>query len=93
MRRTIFRSTAFVRTAKRAIKKQNSTWQDLQTTLDLLAEDAFNPALKTHKLKGDLAGLWACSLGYDLRLIFEFIVDGGIESIRVHTIGTHDEIY
>jgi len=36
--------------------------------LNLIQEDAFDPRLRTHKLKGDLADCWACTAGYDLRI-------------------------
>jgi len=48
--------------------------------------------LKTHKLKGELAGSWACSAGYDLRIVFEFVQHEGNEAILLQTIGTHDEV-
>jgi mRNA-degrading endonuclease YafQ of YafQ-DinJ toxin-antitoxin module len=65
----------------------------LGATLNWLAEDAFDPTLKTHKLKGDMAGLWACSAGYDLRIIVEFVQHEGAEANLLLTIGTHDEVY
>jgi len=57
------------------------------------ADDAFHAALKTHKLKGELEGSWACSAGYDLRLIFEFVQHEGAEAIHLQTMGSHDEVY
>ena len=42
------------------------------SAVELLLEDPFDPALETHKLKGKLAGAWACSAGYDLRIVFDF---------------------
>jgi addiction module RelE/StbE family toxin len=66
----LLRSSAFVREAKKTVKKQPQIAQNLQTTLELLAMEPFNPKLRTHKLKGDLQDSWACSVGYDLRLIF-----------------------
>ena len=33
----------------------------------------FAPQLETHKLKGKLSGSWACSAGYDLRIVFDFV--------------------
>jgi mRNA-degrading endonuclease YafQ of YafQ-DinJ toxin-antitoxin module len=65
----------------------------IQTALELLAEDAFHPALKTHKLKGKLAGSWACSAGYDLRIVFSFVEDEGQEAILLKAVGTHEEVY
>jgi len=60
-----------------------------------LAEDPFSPPLATHKLKGKLAGSWACSAGYDLRIIFDFIDDfnGKETAILLIEIGSHDEVY
>jgi mRNA-degrading endonuclease YafQ of YafQ-DinJ toxin-antitoxin module len=58
-----------------------------------MSADAFNPRLKTHKLKGDLAGSWSCTAGYDLRIVFEFVEHDGAEAILLQTIGTHDEVY
>jgi len=65
----------------------------LQAALESLAEDAFHPVLKTHKLKGELAGSWACSAGYDLRIVFEFVKHEKAEAILLQTVGTHDEVY
>jgi len=61
--------------------------------LELLAQDAFHPKLKTHKLKGQLAGSWASSAGYDLRVVFQFVQHQGVEAILLESLGTHDEVY
>jgi addiction module RelE/StbE family toxin len=93
MRRLLLRSAAFVRTARRLVKKNPKAATDLQAALEALAEDAFHPALKTHKLKGELAGSWACSAANDLRIVFEFVQHEGAEAILLETVGTHDEVY
>ena len=93
MRRVLLRSSSFVRAARRLVKKDPETGSILHATLESLAEDAFDPAIKTHKLKGELAGSWACSAGYDLRIVFEFIQHAGSEAILLQTVGTHDEVY
>ena len=49
----------------------------------------FARQLNTHKLGGDLSGLWAFSVDYKTRIIFEFISS---DEIRFHTIGGH-EVY
>jgi len=59
----------------------------------LLAEDAFHPQLRTHKLKGNLVGSWACSAGYDLRVVFQFVQHQGAEAILLESLGTHDAVY
>jgi mRNA-degrading endonuclease YafQ of YafQ-DinJ toxin-antitoxin module len=61
--------------------------------LEFLAEDAFYPQLRTHKLKGKLKGSWACSAGYNLRIVFKFVQHEGAEAILLETVGTHDEVY
>jgi mRNA-degrading endonuclease YafQ of YafQ-DinJ toxin-antitoxin module len=46
-------------------------------------------------LKGDLAGVWACTVDYDNRILFEFVQnpESGEEEIHLLTMGTHDEVY
>ena len=91
--RPLIRSTAFVRAAKRALKTRPNAAENLRSTLEQLTEDAFHPNLRTPKLRGDLDGFWACSAGYDLRVIFLFVQDEGEETIFLQTVGTHDEVY
>ena len=93
MRRLLLRSSAFVRAARRVVRKAPRVAEDLQTTLALLAEDAFHPQLRTHKLRGQFAESWACSVGYDLRIVFKFVQHEGAEALLLETIGTHDEVY
>jgi len=50
-------------------QKRPTLRAEIEQTLKLLAEDRFAPSLETHKLKGKLAGFWACSVGYDLRIV------------------------
>ena len=42
-----------------------------------------------------LAGSWACSAGYDLRILFDFCRNkfGGEDDILLIDIGSHDEVY
>jgi len=91
--RVLIQSPAFVRAAKRFVKKSPSAADAIRSTLKLLAEDAFDPRLRTHKLKGSLANCWASSAGHDLRIVFEFVPQSGDEAILLLSIGTHDEVY
>ena len=93
MKRLLLSSTAFVRSARRFTRKHPELAEELQLTLELLAEDAFHPRLRTHKLKGKLASSWACSGGYDLRVVFQFVKHKTEEAILLEAIGTHDEVY
>jgi mRNA-degrading endonuclease YafQ of YafQ-DinJ toxin-antitoxin module len=89
----LLRSGNFVRAARRALRKNPHAAGDIQTTLELLAENAFHPQLHTHKLKGKLEGSWACSAGYDLRIVFKFVSHEASEAILLETMGTHEEVY
>ena len=78
----LLRSAAFVRAARRLVKKHPEAGPLLQTALEALAADAFQPALKTHQLKGELAGARGCSVGYDLRIVLEFTRHEGTEAVQ-----------
>ena len=93
MKRLLLPSNAFVRSARRFARKHPHVVTELQLALALLAEDAFHPQLKTHKLKGKLAASWACSAGYDLRVIFQFVKHKGADAILLEGVGSHDEVY
>jgi mRNA-degrading endonuclease YafQ of YafQ-DinJ toxin-antitoxin module len=68
---------------------------DIAEALRLLVVNPFAPQLETHKLKGKLSGSWACSAGYDLRIVFDFVKTekGSEDDILLLAIGTHDEVY
>ena len=93
MKRVLLKSGAFIRTARRLVKKNPRLVDSILEVLNSLKSDAFDAPLKTHKLKGELAGSWACSAGYDLRIVFEFVEHEGAEAILLQSIGTHDEVY
>jgi mRNA-degrading endonuclease YafQ of YafQ-DinJ toxin-antitoxin module len=75
------------------LRKHPQAAEEVQAALELLAEDAFHPHLRTHKLKGKLEGSWAWSAGYDLRIVFTFVPYEGSEAILLQTVGTHEEVY
>lgn len=93
MKRRLFPSPAFLRAARRIARRNPLLAEDLRSALELLAEDAYDSRLRTHKLKGKLEGSWACSAGYDLRIIFSFVDHEGTEAVLLETVGTHDEVY
>ncbi|OFZ18296.1 MAG: plasmid stabilization protein [Bdellovibrionales bacterium RBG_16_40_8] len=94
MRNLIWGAT-FLRAYKRTIKKRPAQKKDIEKALRLLADDPFTPQLETHKLKGKLAGTWACRISYDLRIIFDFIKNDKQkdDDILLIELGTHDEVY
>jgi addiction module RelE/StbE family toxin len=93
--RELLWSSTFRRALRRLLKRQPHLRSDIETVLRLLQADPFAAPLATHKLKGRLAGTWACSAGYDLRILFEFVRNPKREEedIFLIEIGTHDEVY
>ena len=93
MKRALLRSPAFGRDLRRWLKTHPDTADSIQATLEQLSADAAHPSLRTHKLRGPLAGCLACSAGYDLRIVFEFLQHDDQEAILLLALGTHDEVY
>ena len=93
MKRELIRTNAFVPAAKRYSKKNSRDASEIEFALTRLAAEAIDPRLKTHILKGDLEGLWACTAGYDVRIDFEFVEQQGQEKLLLLSVGTHDEVY
>jgi len=93
--RTLIWSNTFLRAHKRVVRRHTQQRKEIEGTLRLLVQDPFAPQLETHKLKGKLAGSWACSAGYDLRIIFDFVKEENKkeEDIFLMEIGSHDEVY
>ena len=93
MRRTLLRSPAFGRDLRRWLKAHADTAESIVAALAQLSVDAAHPSLRTHKLRGSLVGCWACSAGYDLRIVFEYTQHEGQEVILLLALGTDDEAY
>ena len=77
------------------MRKRPDLYSDIPEVLRLLLVNPFAPQLETHKLKGKLSGSWACSVGYDLRIVFDFVKaeKDKDDDILLLAIGTHDEVY
>ncbi len=55
----------FKKAFKRVIKKNSQLKNRILAVLDLLENYPFTPSLKSHKLTGNLADYWSCSVSYD----------------------------
>ncbi len=62
----------------------------LSKQLDIFQQNIFDPRLKTHKLKGELADFYAFTISYHWRIIFHIEIDN--KTVIFDKIGTH-EIY
>jgi mRNA interferase YafQ len=94
MRKLVWDSS-FRRAFRKHTRNVRSLQEQIFDTLEQLAENPFHPRLKTHKLKGDLEGLWACWVEYDCRIIFMIEPDreGMEDAIVLVDLGSHDEVY
>jgi mRNA interferase YafQ len=93
--RTLIWDSSFKRAFKRLVRKNPQLQEKIFETIDLLVSDPFAFSLKSHKLSGQLEGLWACSVAYDCRIVYTFRreQDAEQEAIVLIDIGTHDEVY
>ena len=93
MNRELIPTTAFTRAARKYLKRHPQSQTRLRDALKSLSNDAFAPSLKTHKLKGELKDAWACSVEYDLRILFQFVDGANGEAILLLSVGSHDSVY
>jgi mRNA-degrading endonuclease YafQ of YafQ-DinJ toxin-antitoxin module len=75
------------------LKVHPETARDIESALKAISHDDADPSLKIHKLRGPLSGCWACSAGYDLRIVFDYVEVDTEKMIRLLTLGTHDQVY
>ncbi len=85
----------FKRTYRKFARKDRTLQRHVEAVLIQMSQDVSANSLGTHKLSGELTGLWACSCGYDCRIVFALETDKvtGREVILLLDIGTHDEVY
>ena len=93
--RILIWDNSFKRAFKRFIRKNPQLQEKIFITLSILEQNPFASSLKSHKLSGQLEGLWACSVAYDCRIIFAFREEENTtdKAIVLIDIGTHDEVY
>lgn len=93
--RTLVWDGSFKRAFKRVVGKNPQLEAKIFAVLELLAVVPFSQSLKSHKLKGQLEGLWAYWVEYDCRIIYTFRESTGSSEgmIVLIDIGTHDEVY
>lgn len=85
----------FKRAFQKFSRRDNLRQRRIEEALRLMEQDVFVAGLGAHKLSGDLSGYWACSCGYDCRIIFalENDTETGEEFIVLLDVGSHDEVY
>ncbi len=85
----------FERAFRRVTAKNPALQTPIEMALRRLAADLTDPRLKTHRLSGHLAGLLACSVAYDCRIVFSKQKNSETEeeTLLLINIGTHEEVY
>jgi addiction module RelE/StbE family toxin len=93
--RALVLTPKFKRAYRKFVRRDKQLQQRIEETLRKMEADVFAPSLSAHKLSGNLSGLWACSCGYDCRIVFSLERDpgSGEEVIVLLNIGTHDDVY
>ncbi|WP_017294745.1 type II toxin-antitoxin system RelE/ParE family toxin [Geminocystis herdmanii] len=88
-------SKGFKRSYQKVIQKNPQLKSRIADVIKILANDPFTPSIKSHKLTGNLSGLWSCSVAYDCRIIFSFSEDGKLLEMMILLIdiGSHDDVY
>ena len=86
-------SSHFKKAYKKIVRKIPLLQEQIDSSIKLLEKDIYDVKLKTHKLSGELLGCYACSCGYDCRIIFTVEGENNVQTILLITIGSHDEIY
>ena len=95
MKRQLISTKTFEKSYQKFAAKNQVLRNAIAKTLTMLQLDAYDPALRTHKLSGKLSAYLACSCGYDCRILFviEKKLNTNIENIVLLDIGTHDDVY
>ncbi len=87
-------SSTFKRAFKHFTKNNSELRIQILKVIEKLSKDPFNIQLKTHKLSGNLYGLYSCKCGFDCRIIFEISRNEKNEQeLLIVDIGTHDTVY
>ena len=94
MRRLVL-TAKFRRAYRKFVDRDRRLQKAIDSTLAAMSTDLFAPSLGAHKLSGELYGLWACSCGYDCRIVFALEQDPrtNTEVILLLDLGTHDDVY
>jgi mRNA interferase YafQ len=93
--KTLVWSGTFIRALKRIARSKPDVRIKIEQALQTLAENPLHPSLRSHKLRGELEGIWACSVDYNNRILYKFVLNEETreEELFLLTVGSHDEVY
>ena len=95
MTRALVETPRFARALRKFAARHRQRQDCVAETLLRMGADVFDARLKTHALSGTMEGHFACSCGYDCRLVFKLVQDAKTKRacILLMNVGTHDEVY
>jgi len=82
---------AYVRRARKFLKKHPQITGQYEKTLELLELNPHHPSLRLHGLQGQLSGLSSVSINMRYRIVLELIIQQ--HDIILVDIGNHDHVY
>ena len=93
--RELIPTPRFNRALRKFTKRDAQLRARVQKTLEQMQEEVFATNLGTHKLIGSLDGIYACTCGYDCRVLFSIQKDltTESESIVLLDVGSHNDVY
>ena len=83
-------SSSFKRAFRKRVHGKEKLEGKFWERLSKFSQEPFDPLLRTHRLSGELEGLWSFSVEYDCRVIFKFVE---VNKALLIDIGSHDEVY
>ncbi len=83
-------TSGFRKAFKRKVRGNKNLEARFRNRVAIFQENPFDPRLKTHRLSGQLQGLWSFSIDHDVRVIFSFVDPSRALFVD---IGTHEEVY
>ncbi len=79
----------FEKSYKRRASNNPKLVEKTRQRLELFKEDAKNPILEDHPIKGDKRHFRSFSVTRDLRIVYKIIGD----EVWLYNIGTHNQVY
>lgn len=87
----LIRSESYIRKESKFFERHQNLLEKYLDVLERLCANPFDPALKTHKLKGKLKAFHGCSLTFEYRIVCTILIQD--DKVILVDIGTHDEVY
>ena len=88
MRMIINRLPIFKRMYRKLSQEQK---ERVRKSLDIFAQNPFDPRLRNHVLSGQQEGVRSISAGHDLRILY--VEQDGHFVVLLVAVGDHDEVY